>query len=96
MTADNVSSALLEWRRDDRVEARLHDVAAALRLWRRSLIAEMVAAEDIPDTHNTETLLDLLHGELQECAGLMNATHKASERIRDRRTAEHMREGLPI
>ncbi len=56
-------------------------------MWRRTLIAEMANADFAPDSEKTETLLDLLHGEMEECGTLMNAVNAAAERIRERRQA---------
>jgi hypothetical protein len=70
---DNISTALLDRRRDDDAYHRMIDVQAALRLWRRTLIMEMGSVDFIPDSKNQEPLLDLLHGEMDECGRLMNA-----------------------
>ncbi len=83
--ADNVSTALLDRRRDNDAYARLTDVQAALRLWRRALINEMANAPSAPDNEKTELTIDLLHGELQECGGLINEVSFAAERILARR-----------
>ena len=83
--ADNVNTELLDRRRDNDAYSRLTDVQAALRLWRRTLISEMAAAPYIPDDEKTELVLDLLHGELTECAGLTNEVTFAAERILARR-----------
>ena len=45
----DISTKLLDRRRDNDAYARFVDVQFALRMWRRTLIAEMAAAEDIPD-----------------------------------------------
>ena len=81
----DISTALLDRRRDNDAYSRLTDVQAALRLWRRTLISEMAAAPHIPDDEKTEIILDLLHGELQECGGLINEVTFAAERILARR-----------
>ncbi len=84
----NVSTALLDRRRDNDARSRFVEVEAALRLWRRALITEMASAPFIPDDENTEIILDLLHGELDECGRLMNATSEAAERMLKRRVGE--------
>jgi hypothetical protein len=83
--ADNISTVLLDRRRDHDAHKRFIEVEVALRLWRRALIAEMSGAEFAPDSENTETLLDLYHGELEECGHLMTATVQAAERMMERR-----------
>ena len=74
----NISTALLDRRRDHDAYSRLLDVQAALRMWRRTLVTEMGAS--IPDDENTETVLDLLHGEMQECGLLINAVTAAAKK----------------
>jgi hypothetical protein len=93
-----ISTALLDRRRDDDAYSRLIEVQAALRLWRRQLITEMAGAVDIPDSENTETILDLLHGEFQEAGLLINDVTAAATRILERRVAKGKGEGslLPI
>jgi hypothetical protein len=91
--ADNVSTALLDRRRDDDAYRRMIDVQMALHLWRRTLINEMACIDDIPDSKKQEPLLDLLHGELEECGHLMNALTAAAERILDRRVKAERGEG---
>src|ERR1019366_5090029 len=91
--AEKISTALLDRRRDNDAHSRFVEVEAALRLWRRTLIAEMASAPSIPDDENTEVILDLLHGELEECAVLMNAVNAAAERILDRRVEAERGEG---
>jgi hypothetical protein len=83
----NLNTELLDRRRDNDACTRFVDVEAALRMWRRTLIAEMANADFAPDSEKTETLLDLLHGEMEECGTLMNAVNAAAERIRERRQA---------
>lgn len=85
--SDNISTALLDRRRDNDAYSRLTDVQFALRMWRRTLIHEMSAAPGIPDDKNTEAVLDLLHGELQECGLLLNAVNEAATRILERRAS---------
>jgi hypothetical protein len=86
--AGNLVTTLLDRRRDNDARERFVDVQASLRLWRRALIAEMSDAPFIPDDEKTETLLDLLHGELDECGRLMNATAEAANRMIERRTGK--------
>jgi hypothetical protein len=83
--ADNISTALLDRRRDDDAYSRLFDMQFALRMWRRTLINEMANAPFAPDDTNTESILDLLHSELQECGLLINAVKDATTRILERR-----------
>lgn len=93
--SDNVSTTLLDRRRDNDAYARLVDVQAALRLWRRALVTEMGAS--ISDDENTETVLNLLHGEMQECGLLINAVTAAAKRILERRANKGYGEDmLPI
>jgi hypothetical protein len=92
--ADNISTVLLDRKRDNDAYSRFVDVQAALRLWRRTLIAEMASAPFIPDDENTELLLDLLHGEMQECGGLINATTEAATRMLQRRVSKGHGEGI--
>jgi hypothetical protein len=94
--SDNVSTALLDRRRDNDAYSRLVDVQAALRMWRRTLINEMGSAEFVPDNENTETILDLLHGEMEECGHLINAVSKAAKRILERRVEAGYREGVLV
>jgi hypothetical protein len=94
--ADNVSTALLDRRRDDDAYSRLIDVQSALRMWRRALINEMASAPAIPDDENTETILDLLHGEMQECGLLINAASEAAARILERRGKKGHGEGVLV
>jgi hypothetical protein len=82
----NVSTELLDRRRDNDACSRFVEVEVALRLWRRTLIAEMANAPYAPDSEKAETNLDLLHGELEECGHLMNLTNEAAMRIRERRS----------
>jgi hypothetical protein len=86
--SDNVDTSLLDRRRDNDAYSRFIDVQAALRMWRRTLIAEMASAPSIPDDENTEIILDLLHGEIAECGLLMNATTEAAERMLQRRISK--------
>jgi hypothetical protein len=81
---NNISTALLDRRRDDDAHRRMTDVQLALRLWRRTLVMQMASVDDIPDSENQEVLLDLLHGEMEECGKLMNAMSAAADRIFDR------------
>jgi len=90
----NISTALLDRRRDDAAYRRMIDVQLALRMWRRTLINEMANAPSIPDDENTEIVLDLLHGELAECGLLMNATTEAAKRILERRVSKGRGEGI--
>jgi hypothetical protein len=83
--AGNLDTTLLDLRRDNDARSRFVDVQFALRMWRRSLIIEMADAPSIPDTEKTETLLDLLHGEIEECGHLMNLTSEAATRMLERR-----------
>jgi hypothetical protein len=94
--ADNISTALLDRRRDEDAYDRLLDVQFALRMWRRTLITEMASAPSIPDNENTETMLDLLHGEMSECALLINATTEAAKRILERRIEKGHGEGILV
>lgn len=91
---DNISTALLDRRRDNDAHSRFVEVQAALRMWRRTLINEMANAPYIPDNENTETILDLLHGELAECGLLMNATTEAATRMLERRLSKGHGEGI--
>lgn len=91
---DNVDTSLLDRRRDNDAYSRMTDVQAALRLWRRTLISEMAAAEGALDNEKTETTLDLLHGELQECGGLINEVSFAAERILQRRVKAEQGMGI--
>jgi len=84
--AGNLDTTLLDRRRDNDARSRFVDVQSALRMWRRELIADMAAAPFIPDDEKTETLLDLLHGELEECGHLMTFTSEAATRMLERRT----------
>ena len=90
----DISTALLDRRRDNDAYSRITDVQLALRLWRRALIAEMAAAEGALDNEKTETILDLLHGELQECGGLINEVSFAAKRILQRRVEAGHGEGI--
>jgi hypothetical protein len=92
--SENISMALLDRRRDDDAYRRMIDVQAALRLWRRALIAEMASAPSVPDNENTEIILDLLHGELAEAGGLMNDMSEAADRILARRVSKGHGEGI--
>jgi hypothetical protein len=92
--ANNVDTSLLDRRRDDDAFARFQDVQFTLRLWRRALIAEMANAPSIPDTENTEIVLDLLHGELTEAGLLMNAVTAAAERMLQRRVSKGHGQGI--
>jgi hypothetical protein len=91
--SDNVSTVLLDRRRDDDAYHRMIAVQAALRLWRRTIVSEMASVDDIPDSKKQEPLLDLLHGEMEECGVLINAMTAAATRILDRRIKAERGEG---
>jgi hypothetical protein len=93
---ENISTVLLDRRRDDDAYRRLMAVMSALRLWRRTLASEMSSVDDIPDSKKQEPLLDLLSGEMEECFVLINATAAAAERILDRRVKAENDAGPPI
>jgi hypothetical protein len=91
---DTIDTTLLDRRRDNDAYARFVDVQFALRMWRRTLIAEMANADFAPDSENTEIILDLLHGEIAECGLLMNATTAAAERMFERRISKGHGQGV--
>jgi hypothetical protein len=70
----DVSTKLMKHRRENEAFDRMGRVMASMRMWRRTLITELAAAED-------EVVIDLLHWEIMKSGKLIRRMTWAMEEV---------------
>jgi hypothetical protein len=87
----NISTKLLKHRRENEAWERMGRVMASMRMWRRTLINELAAADD-------EVVIDVLHWEIMKSGKLIRRMTRAMQEVMEqhvaRRDDEEFKEGV--